>query len=441
MRVLLVAYEFPPSPSPQSLRWGYLSRELEQLGVQLEVIAPGLPVSGARLPSCSEARVHRIFPGPFMGLLRLLQGRNKRPEPGRGAREARGEGAPERTPATLNWKGRGVEWMQSVLGSVLFPDIRGEWTPWAKRALQQSLRHSPPDVVVTSHEPANVLALGRIIRAAGVRWIADLGDPVLAPYTPPRWRRRARRLEAAVCGLADHITVTSASTRELLIQRHGVHPGKISVVTQGYDACFQAPAAASSEVALELLYTGTLYGFRRIDPLIQAVLGVPGIRLSIASRSVPADLVSLQERHPAQIRLLGALPHHEALARQRSADVLVDLGNDNTEQVPGKFYEYLGAMRPILHVGPPTGAAVGHLETLRRGWSCSNSLPGIAALLATLQGLKQAGRLEEGLDLGTDAVAGYSWQSQARSLHGIFTDVAAVAGIEPQISKTVSITQ
>src|SRR5690606_37156346 len=32
MRVLLIAYEFPPSPSPQSLRWAYLSRELVALG-------------------------------------------------------------------------------------------------------------------------------------------------------------------------------------------------------------------------------------------------------------------------------------------------------------------------------------------------------------------------------------------------------------------------
>ena len=35
MRILLIAYEFPPSPSPQSLRWTYLVRELDRLTREL----------------------------------------------------------------------------------------------------------------------------------------------------------------------------------------------------------------------------------------------------------------------------------------------------------------------------------------------------------------------------------------------------------------------
>ena len=60
MRFLLIAYEFPPSPSPQSLRWAYLVRELIALGHQVKVRSrPGrgscfsvlVPVAGAPTPS------------------------------------------------------------------------------------------------------------------------------------------------------------------------------------------------------------------------------------------------------------------------------------------------------------------------------------------------------------------------------------------------------
>lgn len=50
MRFLLIAYEFPPSPSPQSLRWAYLARELVARGHRVKVLTihlggetPGLP--------------------------------------------------------------------------------------------------------------------------------------------------------------------------------------------------------------------------------------------------------------------------------------------------------------------------------------------------------------------------------------------------------------
>src|SRR5690606_21504818 len=50
MQILLIAYEFPPSPSPQSLRWAYLARHLADRGHRISVLTihlggetPGLP--------------------------------------------------------------------------------------------------------------------------------------------------------------------------------------------------------------------------------------------------------------------------------------------------------------------------------------------------------------------------------------------------------------
>src|SRR5690606_34252120 len=84
------------------------------------------------------------------------------------------------------------------------------------------------------HEPATTLPLGLEARRCGLRWVADLGDPVLAPYTPARWRRRARRLERAVLAQADHVLVTTEETAALLRARHaGAAP--LTVVPQGFD--------------------------------------------------------------------------------------------------------------------------------------------------------------------------------------------------------------
>ena len=241
-----------------------------------------------------------------------------------------------------------------------------------------------PDVVIASHEPATTLEL-----ALGLgrerRWIADLGDPVLAPYTPGRRQGRSRRIERKVCSQAAAITVTSQGTAALLRDRHH-RKHDIHVLTQGFDTGPAEPLQAGVFEAgrLELLYTGSLYAFRRIDALLAAVVSTPGARLSIAGIGIPPHVLSFARAHPEQIRLLGFVPHLTARALQRQSDVLVNLANDDPVQVPGKFYEYLGAGRPILHLGDCADPVGQRMGALRRGWICAQEAGTIAGLLAKL---------------------------------------------------------
>lgn len=428
VHALLVAYEFPPSASPQSLRWAYLCRELADGGLRMSVVAPRRGDDGRGLPDCGACDVRRTWPGPVMATLDGLRSlaRRRTTDIGR-TRVADVRARP--SVDGLNWKGRLIERIHALLGAMLFPDIRAEWNPWARRAVRALLRQGGIGVVVTSHEPASVLALGLEARRSGVAWVADLGDPVAAPYTPPRWRRRALRLERAVCELADHVVVTSEATRSLLMARHGVDGRRITVVTQGFDASAPLPAREGPVAGrpLQLLYTGSLYAFRRIDALLQAVNDVPGVQLSIASRRLPREVGRWQRRCPDRIRLLGTVTHARALELQRAADVLIDIGNEAPEQVPGKFYEYLGAARPVLHIGDGKSAAATELQALRRGWVCAPRPERISALLGTLVGLNARGQLESGLDLGPEAVHRFSWRASAAKMAHVLRAAAAPA--------------
>src|SRR5690606_36359314 len=284
--VLLIAYEFPPSPSPQSLRWCYLAAGLARHGHRVHVLAPEHPGNGVGLPGLPEGVVvHRTFAGPGMGLLNLLVRRRR----GGAVRErARVDGAEnafaqdEGTPATvamqrpLNWKGHVHNalsafrtWLfhglQRLMGPCFFPDGRAEWYPWARKGLDRVLSGHAIDIVISSHEPATTLSLGLLASRKGYPWIADLGDPVLAPYTPRRWRRRALRLERDVCARADLVTVTTETVARSLAQRHGLDGDRLLVLTQGFAASADSrpgPPPFGGDRPLELLYTGSLYVFR-----------------------------------------------------------------------------------------------------------------------------------------------------------------------------------
>ncbi len=437
MRILLIAHEFPPSPSPQSLRWYYLSRELVALGVDVHVLTAedGHRVSWLHPPQ--GVKVHRVPAGGMGGLIRAIRGRRGR-EAEAAAAQAMAATPPAPVdfsatadtskPPVLNWKGRLVARADRLHALLTFPDHRGSWESPARRRLAALLETVRPDVVVSSHEPATSLRLGLLAKARGFRWVADLGDPVLSFYTPRRWRRTSLRLERETCRQADHVTVTAEHARELLARRHGIPPSRTSVVTQGFDATGPvSPLVAENsfgEAALELLYSGSFYDFRQPRVLVEGVLSVPGVRLSIATHRVPDWLPPLIEAHPDQLRLLGFLPHDLIRALQRSADVLVNIGNDDSTHVPGKVYEYLGAGRPILHLGgQDDDTAADLLRKLRRGVVCGNDAREVATALGRLVEIKHGGSWDDAFDLSPAAVAGYEWSALARRMQGILQNV------------------
>jgi hypothetical protein len=421
MRVLLVAYEFPPSPSPQSLRWAYLSSALAALGHDVHVLAPELAGQMAGLPALGPGvTLHRIPAGPLVGFTvrRMSQARSGAGPGGSGASSA---------PSTLNWKGRLFQAVKSAVGQVLFPDIRGEWTRGARRALRPLLARLDPDVVVTSHEPANTLLLGLAASGAGFPWVADLGDPVLAPYTPARWKWRSQALEAATWRQADAVTVTNEQTVRLLNERHGPPRGACTVLSQGFPGpSSQAVSAPQERIAdLELLYTGSFYRFRDPAALVEAVLATPGVRLTIASMNVPDELADLARSAPGKVRLAGFLRHDETLALQRQADVLVNIGNLDPCQVPGKAFEYLGSGRPILHLGSGTDGVASLLAATGAGWACANSAEAIGSTLLRLRDARQAGTLAAELARDEGRIAEYRWDRIARRC----ADVLATAAL------------
>ncbi len=202
----------------------------------------------------------------------------------------------------------------------------------------------------------------------------------------------------------------------------------MTVLEQGFDERVPAQPhqAGDAKAPLELLYSGSFYSFRDPSMLVKAVLAIPGIRLSIASANLPDWLLAEAIAYPDQLRLLGCVPHRQLLDLQRKADVLVNLANQDPAQVPGKFYEYFGAGRPILHVrAVDQDAASALLGKLQRGWSIPGTREGIVNALTSLRLQHESGGLHAGLDVSADSVAPWSWSAAAARLEMMLNEAVS----------------
>jgi hypothetical protein len=401
MHLLLIAYEYPPVESAQGLRWGYLARELARRGHTLDVVSADL--DDAPIPRFARPGIvqWRAFAGPFVGMARRIARRGQavraKERPEAAARGTAGE--------------RVYRAMRALLDRILVPDVRTEWLPFGLRRAREAVAQRRPHALIASHEPGVDLAIARrLAREFGLPVLADLGDPMLASYAP-RWRRRLDAwFERRWLSCVDAICVTTAGTRELLLARlPALRRIPFEVIGQGFDPAGPDASISTSfdPARLELLYTGTLYAdFRDPQPLLDALPALPRARLTVIG-SLHGMSAARLHAHP-QVRYLGRMPHGEVLATQRHADVLVNIGNRDDVQVPGKLFEYFGAARPVLHLAQTTGdPSVALLHSRRRGVGVACRTGDVQGALQRLDGTRT--QIDARFDLGDAAVAEFSW--------------------------------
>lgn len=346
MKVLLIAYEFPPLTAAQSLRWFYLANGLAAAGVRVHVVCPAIT---AAVPFAvglhAGVTAHRVWPGPFVGVSQSMALRANSGVQMHSANDAAAE-------HSLLFSG--YQFVRSMLNTVVYPDVRTEWYPFARAKVRELLARGGFDAVISSHEPAVDLFLGLFAqRRYGLPWVVDMGDPLLTPYSP-WWRKKLDLyVERHVLTRADAIWITTPNVAELLHERHGAGiRQRVRVIPQGFSAGVPRvldPSRGAARV-MHLLFTGTFYKkFRSPVQLALALRELADLPISFTIVGDNDSFISYFEGLK-NVRFLGKRDHFACLTMQQESDLLVNLGNVQDFQVPGKLYEYLGCGVPIFHI-------------------------------------------------------------------------------------------
>lgn len=359
LRLLVISFSYRPALNARAFRWTALAEKLAADGARVDVVTAWVPGAPER-ETVNGVRVHRAG----WRCLERMRVRLQRQRTGaRTAADAGTASAPRRLLAGL----RNLL-VVHVWRNIYWPDTSVLWY-FPARSLAASLVNSEAyDAVVSVAPTFTAVLVGRHATRNGrkTRWIMDLGDPFsLQEESPPNnaalYGALNRFVERRALRAAAAVSVTNEATRELYASAFPESAHKLTVIPP----LLSVPEAAAAspfpnqENVLRLVFVGTLYkGLRAPDFLIRAFAALverntgPHLELhfygdSSACGESFAALPDLIGRH---VFLQGVVDRRVVAAAIEHGDVLVNIGNATTHQLPSKLVEYVASGKPILNI-------------------------------------------------------------------------------------------
>jgi glycosyltransferase involved in cell wall biosynthesis len=385
VKVLLVTMYFPPAGGGGVQRPLKFATHLPELGIETHVLAPDDPKwihRDEELAPPTLAWVHRVrYVGP----------KGRKP-----AEELHGTRGLERIGRHALLAGR----------RLLVPDENVSWNITAIPAALRIARAEAIDVVITTSPPSSVHLIGAAVkRAAGIPWVADLRDSLVA--NPHRRAEsvivRAKEtgeqaVARLVAGSADAIVGVSEAIVDEMSEREP--RGRLVHISNGSDFDDFAGLDYTRGTRFRITHTGSFFGKRDPRPFLTALARVDDVVARFvgdfrSSDREWAETLELGDR----LELIPYAPRRRALELQRDSEALLllipEAGGRGRGVLSGKVFEYLAAERPILAVVPPDGAAAELLRETGVGVVVApDDVDGMERELTALREAWRAGDLE-----------------------------------------------
>jgi len=311
MKVLLVTMYFPPAGGGGVQRPLKFATHLPSFGIETHVLTPDDPKWVHRDDEATpptQAWVHRVrYHGP------------------------RG-----RIPSEELYALEGADRLRYQAGALfrraLVPDISVTWAPNAITAAIRIVRAENIDVVLTTSPPNSINLIGAAVKkATGVKWVADLRDPLVADADhpverlPARMKENVQRVIAKLVASQADAIVTAWDGIAEEIRAYEPKAG-ITVIPNGADYDDFEGLDYHPGDRFRITHTGSFFGKRNPRPFLTA-LKESGLESAVA-RFV-GDLTT-RDREWAETLELGdrleLLPfgsRRRSLAYQRDSEALL----------------------------------------------------------------------------------------------------------------------
>lgn len=282
--------------------------------------------------------------------------------------------------------------LSQMLGDFLSPDPQVTWVPILRRAARTIIRKRKIDLVLITVPPFSSLLLAEHLRRKfpDLSIVLDFRDEWLTTTfnlvsflfsNTEKGHRLAQKIERhSIQAATAVVAVTEAARQEILGRYPDLCEDKFHLINNGFDGASitRTPLRAKPQADQKIVVTfvGTVYASTEPSNLVAALHALPKtvkdrfiVRFvgHVEGEEYREMLLSLGN----MVELVGFLPQHKALALMDETDYVLLINHDPLN-VGGKFYDYVGAGKPILGAVHPDGETRRLMELLRAGWWAGN---------------------------------------------------------------------
>jgi len=301
-----------------------------------------------------------------------------------------------------------------------FTDAYYSWKKNSITAVIGLLKNKKIDVMLSSYAPlaSHLVALELKKKFGHIKWIADFRDEMSKnPFLSYRMRKKLAYFESEILRYADAVTATSKPMlndfRNLSVSERMM----FAEVRNGYD--FELKRTPSNKRKITIKYVGSFYGrispsqfLKALECLVDEGM-MEDISVEIIGVMKPVNVPTKLKKY---IRIMGKVPHHEAVKHMQESDLLLLLhpGYGRKGIYAGKLFEYMASLKPILALVDKDGVAAELIRESRTGYIAANE--DIEDIRTTI--VKAINDIREGraLDPDTDVIKRHHRREQARIL-------------------------
>jgi hypothetical protein len=281
---------------------------------------------------------------------------------------------------TGGWAQRFSIWLRSNL---FIPDARAFWIRPSIRYLKPKLAEWKIDTIISTGPPhsMHLIAQGLLKARPEIFWVADFRDPwthidFYRQLRLTKWAdRRHHTLERRVLTGAHRVLTVSPTLQGELSE---LGEGRsVELIFNGYDPADFTAVGQDPHPAFTLMHVGSMNPDRNPTALWQALRQAcdanPDLDqaleihlIGVVDRTIKESIAEAGLAH--QVRYEAFRPHREVIGEMQRAWMLLLPINDTPNAMgilPGKMYEYMGAGRPVLLVGPNEADS----RKITDGWS------------------------------------------------------------------------
>lgn len=415
MKILLVAYYFPPDSSSGSFRPLFFANYLAKMGDEITVLTARQSDYLAEqtvddtLLDRIDSRISIQRTGVFRPREWILARKEwlkvKRKNPSK----------LNSTPSATKSGVKGAGFFRRTKDFVTFllatPDPQIGWLPLCVLRGLLYIRKTKPDVILATGGPWTGLLCGCVLRwFTGVPLVVDFRDPWVA--APGRNRRGPiiamidAFMERRAVNCATLLIANTNELRENFLQRYPRLSAQQAItVTNGFEDYLPSTREPETQI-VTLTHAGDIYASRNVQPILEAtknaiergLIDGEAFKLKFVGGFEPtnagtSDLLA----SPALLKAVQLVPRvgfEESLRLMTSSDVLVVFQPGFPLQIPRKLYDYISARRPVLCISEPGSATWSMVENWSLGVCSINEAAALEHAIVQLYRDAKAGQLQ-----------------------------------------------